>query len=131
GTAFFTTPGVPADRLGALRRAFDATMKDPELLADAQRINVGVSPLSGEELQRLVAEGRELPPALPDKGRPAHTPPRPNWPRAPPTPCRGRIDRERGSVVAQHRPRLSAPAMGAPAALSRPGPSPCGASAHR
>jgi tripartite-type tricarboxylate transporter receptor subunit TctC len=47
GAAFFTTPGVPADRLTALRRAFDATMKDPELLADAQRINVGISPSAG------------------------------------------------------------------------------------
>src|SRR5215471_2106841 len=78
GTAFFTTPGVPADRLAALRRAFDATMKDPELLADAQRINVGVSPLSGEELQRLVAEVSELPPALLDKVRAAYTLPRTN-----------------------------------------------------
>src|SRR5262249_3396057 len=52
GTPFFPPPGAPADRLAALRRAFDAAMKDPELLADAQRINVGVSPLSGEELQR-------------------------------------------------------------------------------
>src|SRR5215468_6703081 len=73
GTAFFTTPGVPADRLDALRRAFDAAMKDPELLADAQRINVGVSPLAGEELQRLVAEVSELPPALLDKVRAAYT----------------------------------------------------------
>jgi tripartite-type tricarboxylate transporter receptor subunit TctC len=78
GTAFFTTPGVPADRLDALRRAFDATMKDPELLADAQRINVGVSPLAGEELQRLVAEVSELPPALLDKVRAAYTLPRTN-----------------------------------------------------
>ena len=73
GTAFFTTPGVPADRLTALRRAFDATMKDPELLADAQRINVGVSPLAGEDLQRLVADVSQLPPALLDKVRAAYT----------------------------------------------------------
>jgi tripartite-type tricarboxylate transporter receptor subunit TctC len=73
GTAFFTTPGVPADRLTALRRAFDDTMKDPELLADAQRINVGVSPLAGEDLQRLVADVSELPPALLDKVRAAYT----------------------------------------------------------
>jgi tripartite-type tricarboxylate transporter receptor subunit TctC len=78
GTAFFTTPGVPADRLAALRRAFDATMKDPELLAEAQRINVGVSPLAGEELQRLVAQVSELPPALLDKVRAAYTLPRTN-----------------------------------------------------
>src|SRR5437016_9763099 len=73
GTAFFTTPGVPADRLTALRRAFDATMKDPELLADAQRINVGISPLAGEDLQRLVADVSQLPPALLDKVRAAYT----------------------------------------------------------
>src|ERR1700757_2639308 len=73
GTAFFTTPGVPADRLTALRRAFDATMKDPELLADAQRINVGISPLAGEDLQRLPAGPGQLPPALLDKVRAAYT----------------------------------------------------------
>ena len=73
GTAFFTTPGVPADRLTALRRAFDASMKDPELLADAQRINVGISPLAGEDLQRLVADVSQLPPALLDKVRAAYT----------------------------------------------------------
>jgi tripartite-type tricarboxylate transporter receptor subunit TctC len=78
GTAFFTTPGVPADRVGALRRAFDASMKDPELLADAQRMNVGVSPLAGGDLQRLVVEVSQLPPALLDKVRAAYTMPRTN-----------------------------------------------------
>jgi len=78
GTAFFTTPGVPADRLTALRRAFDASMKDPELLADAQRMNVGTSPLAGEDLQRLVAEVSQLPPALLEKVRTAYTMPRTN-----------------------------------------------------
>jgi tripartite-type tricarboxylate transporter receptor subunit TctC len=78
GTAFFTTPGVPPDRLTALRRAFDATMQDPELLADAQRIKVGVSPMTGEDLQRLVVEVSQLPPALLDKVRAAYTMPRTN-----------------------------------------------------
>jgi len=78
GTAFFTTPGVPADRLTELRRAFDASMKDPELLADAQRMNVGTSPLAGEDLQRLVAEVSQLPPALLEKVRTAYTMPRTN-----------------------------------------------------
>ena len=75
GTAFFTTPGVPADRLTTLRRAFDATLADPELLADAQKINVGVSPMAGEELQTLVAEVSKLPPALLEKVRAAYTMP--------------------------------------------------------
>jgi tripartite-type tricarboxylate transporter receptor subunit TctC len=78
GTAFFTTPGVPADRLTTLRRAFDATVRDPELLADAEKIHVGVSPMTGEELQTLVAEVSNLPPGLLEKVRAAYTPPRAN-----------------------------------------------------
>jgi tripartite-type tricarboxylate transporter receptor subunit TctC len=78
GTAFFTTPAVPAERVTVLRRAFDATMKDPELLSEAQRINVAVSPLPGEELQKLVAEVSNLSPALLDKVRAAYTMPRTN-----------------------------------------------------
>ena len=71
GTAFFTTPGVPADRLAALRRAFDETMKDPEFLAEAQNIRLGVSPMTGEELQKLVAQVSSLSPALLEKVRAA------------------------------------------------------------
>jgi tripartite-type tricarboxylate transporter receptor subunit TctC len=78
GTAFFTTPGVPADRLSTLRRAFDATVRDPELLADAEKIHVGVSPMTGEELQTLVAEVSNLSPGLLEKVRAAYTPPRAN-----------------------------------------------------
>jgi tripartite-type tricarboxylate transporter receptor subunit TctC len=78
GTAFFTTPAVPAERVTVLRRAFDATMKDPELLSEAQRINVAVSPLPGEELQKLVAEVSNLSPVLLDKVRAAYTMPRTN-----------------------------------------------------
>src|SRR6266508_25490 len=73
GTAFFTTPGAPADRLAALRRAFDATMKDAEFLADVEKIKLGVSPMTGEELQKLVAEVSNLSPALLDKVRAAYT----------------------------------------------------------
>jgi tripartite-type tricarboxylate transporter receptor subunit TctC len=73
GTAFFSTPGAPADRVTALRRAFDATMKDPELLSEAERIKVGISPLTGEELQKLVADVSNLSPALLDKVRAAYS----------------------------------------------------------
>jgi tripartite-type tricarboxylate transporter receptor subunit TctC len=47
-------PGVPADRVDMLRRAFDATMKDPEFLADARRLRLEITPSSGEEVQRGV-----------------------------------------------------------------------------
>src|SRR6185295_601612 len=62
GTAFFTTPGAPPERVEALRRAFDTTMKDPEFLADAKRTNLTLGPLPGEELQKLVAEVTSLSP---------------------------------------------------------------------
>jgi tripartite-type tricarboxylate transporter receptor subunit TctC len=73
GTAFFTTPAVPPDRLAMLRRAFDATMKDPEFLADVEQTRLATSPLTGEELQKLVAEVSNLSPSLLAKVRAAYT----------------------------------------------------------
>jgi tripartite-type tricarboxylate transporter receptor subunit TctC len=72
GTAFFTTPGAPADRVQALRRAFDATVKDPEFLADAERTKLTVGPLAGENLQKLVAEVTNVSPELLEKVRAAY-----------------------------------------------------------
>jgi tripartite-type tricarboxylate transporter receptor subunit TctC len=54
GRPFFLPPNVPAARLAALRRAFDATMKDPAYLAEADRLKIEVDPLSGEEVAALV-----------------------------------------------------------------------------
>jgi tripartite-type tricarboxylate transporter receptor subunit TctC len=71
GTSFFTTPGVPADRLEALRRAFDATMRDPEFLAEAERIRLTVGPMTGEDVQKLAAEVTDLSPELIEKVRAA------------------------------------------------------------
>jgi tripartite-type tricarboxylate transporter receptor subunit TctC len=73
GSAFFTTPGVPADRLNALRRAFDATMRDKEFLADVERTKLSVSPMTGEDLQQLVKRVSDLPPNLLEKVRHAYT----------------------------------------------------------
>jgi tripartite-type tricarboxylate transporter receptor subunit TctC len=72
GTAFFTTPGAPPDRVEALRRAFDATMKDPEFLAEADRTKLTVGPLAGEDLQKLVAEVSGLTPELTEKVKAAY-----------------------------------------------------------
>jgi len=72
GTAFFTTPGAPADRVEALRRAFDATMKDPEFLAEAQRANLTVGPMRGEDLQKLVGEVAAINPDITEKVRAAY-----------------------------------------------------------
>jgi tripartite-type tricarboxylate transporter receptor subunit TctC len=47
-------PGVPPDRVEVLRRAFDATMKDPVFLAEAAKLNAEIDPLTGEEVQSIV-----------------------------------------------------------------------------
>ena len=50
-----TNAGVPRERVAALRRAFDATMKDPEFLAEAERTKTDISPMTGEEAQKIAA----------------------------------------------------------------------------
>jgi tripartite-type tricarboxylate transporter receptor subunit TctC len=56
GRPFAVASAVPKDRVEALRRAFDRTMKDPAFLADSERIKAEISPTSGEEMQRLIAD---------------------------------------------------------------------------
>jgi tripartite-type tricarboxylate transporter receptor subunit TctC len=51
--ALVTTPDVPPERVQALRRAFDAAMKDPELLADAEKAKMEIAPMTGEEAQKI------------------------------------------------------------------------------
>ena len=67
GKMIMATPGMPADRVEALRRAFDATMKDPEFVAEVQANRVELGPMPGEELQKLVAGLGAAPPAVIDK----------------------------------------------------------------
>lgn len=56
GRAFFLPPGVPADRVALLRKAFDDTMRDPELIADAKKKNLPLEPTGWEELTRVTAK---------------------------------------------------------------------------
>jgi tripartite-type tricarboxylate transporter receptor subunit TctC len=53
---FFLPPDVPVERVKALRRAFDATMKDPAFMAEAQKLQLEISPMTGEEMQALVGD---------------------------------------------------------------------------
>jgi len=52
---FAAPPGIPEERLRALRAAFDATMKDKDFLAEAQQLDLEVRPVSGAEIDELVA----------------------------------------------------------------------------
>ena len=61
---FVTSPGVPQDRVDLLRRAFDATMKDPLFLSAAKASGVDIRPVSGEKLQKIVAEIVATPPDI-------------------------------------------------------------------
>src|SRR6478672_4155911 len=76
GTSFFTSPNVSKDRVDTLRRAFDATMKDPEFLAEAEKTQLSVGPLPGEELQKLVADVAAISPAILEKVRAAYAQPK-------------------------------------------------------
>jgi tripartite-type tricarboxylate transporter receptor subunit TctC len=49
-------PGVPADRVEMLRRAFDATMKDPAFLAEAEKLGTEIDPLTGEQVQDIITQ---------------------------------------------------------------------------
>ena len=53
---FAAPPGIPEDRKAALIAAFEATMKDPEFLADAKKLNIDVNPVSAKTLNELLAE---------------------------------------------------------------------------
>jgi tripartite-type tricarboxylate transporter receptor subunit TctC len=62
GRPFLAPPGVPADRLAALRKAFMTTMQDPAFLAEAEKIKLEIRPVSGDAVQKLVAEVYASPP---------------------------------------------------------------------
>jgi len=55
GRSLLSTPDVPAERLDALRRAFDAMTVDADFLRDAETRHLGVDPMSGEGVQKLIA----------------------------------------------------------------------------
>jgi len=61
GRPFFMPPQVPPERVAAVRRAFDAAVKDPAYLADAEKLKIDVDPLSGEEVANLVEQVSRTP----------------------------------------------------------------------
>jgi len=56
GRPFVAPPGLPADKLQMLRDAFDATMKDPEFLAEAEKLKLETAPRNGAYLTALINE---------------------------------------------------------------------------
>ena len=65
GRPIATTPGVPAERVAALRTAFSAAVKDPQLLAEAERMQLPiVAPMTGEEAAAYAGEMRTVGPDI-------------------------------------------------------------------
>jgi tripartite-type tricarboxylate transporter receptor subunit TctC len=58
------SPGTPAERVATLRAAYEKTVKDPELLAEAKKLRIEVVPQSGEKLQGMVKEVMSQPPEV-------------------------------------------------------------------
>jgi tripartite-type tricarboxylate transporter receptor subunit TctC len=69
GRPFVASSSVPADRLRILRTAFDATMKDPAFLAEAEKLRLPVSPKTAAEGERIVAEIFSAPDEIVQAGR--------------------------------------------------------------
>jgi tripartite-type tricarboxylate transporter receptor subunit TctC len=67
GRPIVAPPGVPADRVAALRHAFDATMADPAFLDDANKLGVGINPRSGERLAAIITDLMQTPIAVTER----------------------------------------------------------------
>jgi tripartite-type tricarboxylate transporter receptor subunit TctC len=67
GRPIATTPGAPADRVAALRKAFDLTLADPEFLADAEKQRMEIRAMSGQELTALIKGVIEAPADIHEK----------------------------------------------------------------
>ncbi len=67
GRPVATTPETPADRVSVLRRAFDATLKDPQFISDAEKQRAEIEPMSGEELAGIINDLLATPPAVLDR----------------------------------------------------------------
>ena len=67
GRPFVAPPGLPPDRLAMLRKAFDATMKDAEFIADVKRQKLDLDPIDGDKLGALINKVYATPKAVIDR----------------------------------------------------------------
>ena len=70
GYAHWVAPEVPADRIALLRDAYDATMKDPAFIAEAEKLGMMLRPARGVEVEALVRKVANTPkPVLEEAAR--------------------------------------------------------------
>jgi len=61
GRPYLAPPGLPPERLAMLRKAFEETMRDPDFVADVTKLHLKVSPITGAEMDRMIAEMKLVP----------------------------------------------------------------------
>jgi tripartite-type tricarboxylate transporter receptor subunit TctC len=71
GRPFAASPNLPKDRLAVLRKAFIETMKDPEFLADAQKMNLDIDIATAEQVENLLREFASYPKNVIEKAKAA------------------------------------------------------------
>jgi len=71
GRPFVLPPGVPADRVAALRKAFMAALADPALLAEAGKMKLDVEAMSGDDVQTMVGQLFAMPKRIVDRAKQA------------------------------------------------------------
>ena len=74
GRPFITGPGVPAERLAALRKAFEASLHDPDLLQDAAKRQLEVQFVSGAEISDVITQAFKSPPDIVERVRKIYNP---------------------------------------------------------
>ena len=63
---FAAPPGVPAERVAALRAAFDVVHRDKDFLAEGEKLGIDISPVSGADMVRALDDMSKAPPAVSD-----------------------------------------------------------------
>jgi hypothetical protein len=72
--SYIAPPGTSPEQLAVLRKAFDATMADPQFLTDAEKVRVDIEPLSGAKVQEVVAKLYAAPKEVVERARRAIRP---------------------------------------------------------
>ena len=77
--AFATTPDAPPERVAALRKAFDAMLRDPDFIAETNKVQMDISASSGEEAHRVATSMLDASPKVLAKAKVLLTAPLRAW----------------------------------------------------
>jgi hypothetical protein len=86
GHPYLAPPGIPPERLAILRQAFAATLRDPAFLAEVEKLQIPIDPMSADEVAAIVAETINAPPAVVAKAKAAMESPDARQPGGAPQP---------------------------------------------